>query len=478
MHGVFAPVINDPRTNGLEINGNNIPTDDADVRQALRKLGEPITLFGEREPERRERLLRLLGERKHTNFGIAEVEESNDSLVEYESEEEDDEFYTPGLEELLAVRKYILENSVENAARRLRTQQQLAANYDALRTLKHRRHINQQLGEFELNGSYTLQGNTRTLSGVRINKSGTKIACGSWDGKFFIMAKELIDNFTQMSRLAPGCHTEKVTLAWSPTVDDVMVSGGAEGTLNLWRVDNETKLKPTTQAKEAHSGRIARTEFHPSGKYVVSTSFDQTWKLWDISRLDTELLEQEGHDKEVYAASFHPDGSLLATGGLDAVGRVWDLRSGRSITVLEGHIKGIYSMDWSPNGYHLASASGDCSVKIWDMRKMNVELFSIPAHTKLVSEVRFLQSTENSPLAVPQTDENGKSPKLLDASGTYLASSSYDGTVKLWSADNWVAVKTLRGHTDKVMNCDVSRDGLCVVSCGWDRTLRVWSKIM
>lgn len=480
MSNTFAPVVNDPLTNGHVVNANNCPTDDQDVRKELRKLGEPITLFGEREVERRERLLRLLSEQRHTDFGIAELERSDDNLMEHTSEEEvdEEEFYTPGLDELLASRKYILETSVEKAARRLKLQKQQATDYDAARTLKNRRHINSQLGEFELNGTYTLQGNTRTLSGIRVNLSDNKVACGSWDGNFFILERGSPDNFKQVCRLAPGNHTEKVTLAWSPDEEDLLVSGGAEGTLNVWKVTGESKLKPSTSVKQAHSGRIAKTEFHPSGKYITTTSHDQTWKMWDLNRMKDFLVEQEGHDKEVCAASFHPDGSILATGGLDAIGRIWDLRSGRSIAVLQGHIKGIYSMDWSPNGYHLASASGDCSVKIWDMRKTEAELFSIPAHTKLVSDVRFLQRIENSPLAVAQTDETGNNPRVLDASGSYLATSSFDGTVKLWSADNWVAVKTLRGHTDKVTSCDISRNGLYVVSCGWDRVMRVWSKLV
>ena len=37
-----------------------VPTDDKDVRSWLRKLGEPVTLFGERAMERRERLRALM----------------------------------------------------------------------------------------------------------------------------------------------------------------------------------------------------------------------------------------------------------------------------------------------------------------------------------------------------------------------------------------------------------------------------------
>jgi U4/U6 small nuclear ribonucleoprotein PRP4 len=37
-----------------------VPTNDQAVRQRLRQLGQPITLFGEREMERRDRLRHLM----------------------------------------------------------------------------------------------------------------------------------------------------------------------------------------------------------------------------------------------------------------------------------------------------------------------------------------------------------------------------------------------------------------------------------
>lgn len=477
MAGAFAPVVND-RANLDRLLNLQTATDDGDVRAELRKLGEPITLFGEGKFERRERLLRLLEEQKHTNIAVAEIEAESDDMDEDSEEDDEDEFYTPGPEALLAARKEILASSVELARIRIQKQTTTASAYNFAQVLRHRRGINAELKQFELNGSFTVKGNTRALSGIRVNRNDNFIACASWDGHLSVF-RRTGESIRQTHRLKPGYHSEKATFDWSPHHDDVLVSGGSEGTLNFWKLGDEAALKPTHRTEGSHTARIARTEFHPSGKYVASTSFDHTWKLWDAERPQKELLEQEGHSKEVFACSFHPDGSLLATGGLDAIGRVWDLRSGRSIAVLEGHIKGIYSMDWSPNGYHLASASGDCSVKIWDMRKRDAgELFSIPAHTKIVSEVRFLGSVGASALATPVTDENEENPTVLDVSGTYLATSSYDGTVKVWSADNWVNVRTLSGHTDKVMSVDVGKDGTYIASCGWDRTIRLWGKVI
>lgn len=62
-----------------------------------------------------------------------------------------------------------------------------------------------------------------------------------------------------------------------------------------------------------HAGRIARIDFHPSGRFVGSASFDGTWRLWDVDTTQ-ELLMQEGHSREVYALSFQGDGSLVASG--------------------------------------------------------------------------------------------------------------------------------------------------------------------
>lgn len=89
--------------------------------------------------------------------------------------------------------------------------------------------------------------------------------------------------------------------------------------------------------------------FHPSGSYVASASFDETWRLWD-AETGAELLLQEGHSKGVYAVEFQGDGALLCSGGMDAIGRVWDLRSGKTAMVLDGHVKDLLAIDFAPNG--------------------------------------------------------------------------------------------------------------------------------
>lgn len=64
---------------------------------------------------------------------------------------------------------------------------------------------------------------------------------------------------------------------------------------------------------KGHDARVCRINFHPSGAYLGSASFDGTWRLWDVET-HAELLLQEGHSKEVYAISFQDDGALAASG--------------------------------------------------------------------------------------------------------------------------------------------------------------------
>lgn len=64
---------------------------------------------------------------------------------------------------------------------------------------------------------------------------------------------------------------------------------------------------------KGHPMRVSRAVFHPSGRYVGTSGFDTTWRLWD-AETQQELLLQEGHSRQLYGIAFQCDGSLVATG--------------------------------------------------------------------------------------------------------------------------------------------------------------------
>jgi WD40 repeat protein len=57
--------------------------------------------------------------------------------------------------------------------------------------------------------------------------------------------------------------------------------------------------------------------------------------------------------------------------------------------------------------------------------------------------------------------------------GRRLASAGDDGTARLWDAAGVREVRTLKGHTGKVLGVAWRHDGKRLASAGWDGTLRL-----
>jgi len=208
-------------------------------------------------------------------------------------------------------------------------------------------------------------------------------------------------------------------------------------------------LKPTLTL-EGHLQRLSRVAWHPMGSYVGTSSYDQTWRLWDIE-MQKELLMQEGHDAAVYAFGFHPDGSLTMSGDLAGVVRLWDLRSGKSIQTLMGHAGQVLAADFSVNGYLAATGSSDNSARVWDLRTCKT-LHTLPGHMSIVRDVRF------DPLR-----------------GAVLATSSYDCSCKLWDAAEGLYLTELRAHDKMVTGVAWSPSSDSILTCSYDRTWKMFA---
>ncbi|KAI5120379.1 hypothetical protein M0805_006901 [Coniferiporia weirii] len=457
-----------------------VPTDDGRVRARLREIGEPITLFGERPADRRDRLIYVLSQINAARGDTSPAIES-----ESESEDEDEaveEFYTPGSIELLDARRRIAEFSLPRAQKRV-AQQRIESKMPLRQLIDARKKVFNEVKSFTNMGSQI--GDERPISIVRFSPNSQILATGSWSGGVKLWG---VPSCT-LSRTFQG-HGDRVGgLAWHPqaTLSQSenavnLVSGAGDFNLHLWSLNSDAPLATL----KGHEGRVCRTAFHPSGNYVASASFDTSWRLWDVPT-QKELLLQEGHSKEVYSVEFQDDGALIASGGLDAIGRVWDLRTGRTAMVLDGHVQGIYSIAFSPNGYQIATGAGDDTIRIWDMRSLKA-LYTIPAHRSNVSDVRFFRSSD-LPTHLKQDvemkdpalddDESGDGPTDSSAeghyrSGLYFVSAGYDGLVKLWSADDWQLLRTLTTDAGKVMSVDLTGDGKYLVSGTYNRNFQLY----
>ncbi|KAI9749425.1 MAG: hypothetical protein M1815_002532 [Lichina confinis] len=451
-----------------------VPTDDGRVRARLREMGEPITLFGEGPPERRDRLreiLTVLEERQEAQEGDGDVSMEQDD-AEDRGAEEQEEFYTEGIKELLEARQGIARYSLPRAKDRI-ARQKLEATIPLRTHIKHRRAQKEHLQGFDLLG--TQIAGERPVSIARFSPDCKIIAAGNWGGSIRLLNVPNLES----KRLLRG-HTDRVGgISWFPgallpgsnhSTDSVtLASGGGEGNVHLWSLNNDTPLSTLS----GHSGRVCRVEFHPSGRYLASASYDTTWRLWDV-QTTTEILLQEGHSREVYTVSFNTDGSLLASAGLDSIGRIWDLRTGRTVMILDGHIREIYGLDWSADGHRVLSGSADGWVKCWDLRAVR-GTGGVGAHRGVVSDLRWFKGQDGL-TSGDQAEQDEKGDVKPSRSGTFFVSSGFDKNVNIFSADDWALVKTLSGHSGNVLSVDVSSDGRWITSCGHDRTVKLWGR--
>ncbi|KAJ8514163.1 hypothetical protein ON010_g18722 [Phytophthora cinnamomi] len=320
-----------------------VPTSVEEVIRRLRQLGEPITLFGERPADRRERLREILSrlELKAEETGFvhevladiqkqeagADAAEKGDAARDQGAAsqaakpQEDQLFYVPIKNEgLKSARAAIFAHTTSVVGARLkreRQEKQMDAGERA-RTMDH--HAAELYATaLRMANIASQNGDVRPLASVRYSSDGAHVATGSWSS----LLKVWDANSAAEVKVFRG-HEDRVTgVAWHPSntfsemtdgADSVcLCSGSADGTARLWSAARNEPLA----VLQGHKARLGKVAFHPLGNYVGTTSFDHTWRLWDVATAQ-ELLLQEGHYKEVYAIAFQKDGALASTGPLQA----------------------------------------------------------------------------------------------------------------------------------------------------------------
>jgi U4/U6 small nuclear ribonucleoprotein PRP4 len=354
----------------------DVPTLPNQVRHALRNIGEPIRIFGENNANVRDRLRLCLAKiqiKKSRSISDIEKVEEGQKLErpKVEDESQTETKYTHAAKELINVREFIAAYSLDKARTRLQIERKRRWGADR-RELKRRvfepEFINDEDREYiekevvkELDDLDTscLQryktiknmalegsqyGDGRPISAISTlsesndlqNDAGKSlIATGGWSGSIKLwdgsssaldlistknMAHEdritgiaLHDNFAKGSNnyMAASASIDLTGKLWKIHAEDDVLMQDADaskeiGNGNKYVIEEAAVLK-------GHQARLCSVAFHPSGRYVGTTSFDHTWRLWDIEAGGRELLLQDGHWKEVYGISFHSDGSLCCT---------------------------------------------------------------------------------------------------------------------------------------------------------------------
>jgi WD40 repeat protein len=140
---------------------------------------------------------------------------------------------------------------------------------------------------------------------------------------------------------------------------DLLVVGDANGALHVYDPSN---LEQPKRVVKAHDSWVHSVAFSPDRWRAVTTSDDQTTRVWDIR--DWHLIRQLPSGTGSAAAEFSHDGRMIVTAGADRSIRVWDTDTGKLIGIETPHADFVNSVEFSADDKSILSGSDDQSVKI------------------------------------------------------------------------------------------------------------------
>ncbi len=144
--------------------------------------------------------------------------------------------------------------------------------------------------------------------------------------------------------------------------DRFLAAGYVNGPVKLFRFPSGQHETTFTD----HQAPVTGVLFSLDGRELVSTGFDGSARLWDVSAR-RELATLRGHFGMVCSAALSPDGRRAATGGSssrDAV-KLWDLVAHRELLTLQGEGQHFLYVAFSPDGNALAAVSPGGIAHLW-----------------------------------------------------------------------------------------------------------------
>ncbi|RXW15516.1 hypothetical protein EST38_g10334 [Candolleomyces aberdarensis] len=309
--------------------------------------------------------------------------------------------------------------------------------------------------------------------------------------------RRVIENFQQQYTEDVYClfklggHAKPVqSVAISPDGKHI-VSSSSDNTIRIWDMEKGTQVG---EPLLGHTDGIRSVAISPTnGELIVSGSDDETILIWD-AETRAKVGELRGHEGRVLSVAFSHDGRHAISGSRDTTIRIWDAAAGTQVGVPLQETQWVRSVKISPDGKRIVSGS-DRTIRIWDAETRTQVGEELQGHMRVVwsvavspdskrivsgswdETIRIWDAETGTQVGVPlQGRCKAIKSVAISPDGKHIVSGSSDRTIRVWDVETGKRVgEPLRGHADFVLSVAISPDGKRIVSGSIDGTVRIWN---
>jgi WD40 repeat protein/DNA-binding SARP family transcriptional activator len=314
---------------------------------------------------------------------------------------------------------------------------------------------------------HLLQGTAKVIHSVSMHPNGMLMASGGTDA--MVRLWDLRSGQQRRLYTFAAHKSEIIIVAFSPN-GRLLATSSLDQTVRLWAVDEtQPGAMRCRTVLSAHTQLVDKLAFSPDGSTLASGGFDGLICLWNLHEVTGQTQEQPDHilhfgNNEARGLAFAPDSSLLASTGDGQHITLRQVASRRHLVDVPGPGTRILALAFHPvrsNGFYLLAGAGmDGSVYLWAVDAEELTIVGggqryqrLQAHTRTVQRLTFSRD------------------------GNWLASSSQDHTVCLWTRGEegqWCLRHTLTGHDGMVSGIAFHPNGVHLASAGVDGSIRLW----
>ena len=240
------------------------------------------------------------------------------------------------------------------------------------------------------------------------------------------------------------------SLIWSEDGDRLAV-GNSEGLVEIYDVNK----KELISSFKGHSSRVGVVSWNRN--LISSGSKDFSIITRDIRCKDSDeniVKKYLGHQQEVCGLKWSFDGSQLASGGNDNFLMVWSLHSNKPLMENKDHLAAVKAIAWSPHQHNILASGGgtaDRTIRFWNTTNFK-QILKVDTGSQVCNLV-FSKSTN----------------EIVSTHGYSL------NQINVWKFPSMQKIKTLTGHSFRVLYLSLSPDGQSIVTGAGDKTLKFWN---